>query len=57
MKCKTNGNKIIIDVDESTRLEYDIEDLKEKVNNIPVAYMSSEENDALIQQLKDENLI
>ena len=50
-----NG-RIYINIDESTHLEYDLEELKDKIELIPTAYMSSEERKDLEEFLKKHKL-
>lgn len=57
MKYKIEGNRLILNYDESTKMEFDLEGLEDKIESIPVDYMSSIERNDLLKLLKDKGLL
>ncbi len=57
MEYKIRNNRVFIQFDKSTELEFDLYELKGKIDNIPTDYMSSEEKNELIQRLKGDNIL
>ena len=57
MEYKIRNNRVFIQFDKNTELEFDLHELKGKIENIPTDYMSSEERNELIQRLKGDNIL
>lgn len=57
MEYKILNNRVYIQFDNNTGLEFDLYELREKIENIPTGYMSSEEKNELIQRLKKDNIL
>lgn len=57
MEYKILNNRVYIQFDNNTGLEFDLYELREKIENIPTGYMSSEEKNELIQRLKEDNIL
>lgn len=57
MEYKILNNRVYIKFDNNTGLEFDLYELRGKIENIPTDYMSSEEKNELIQRLKEDNIL
>ena len=57
MKYEILGNRLFVYYDECTKLEYDMCNLKDKIDNIPVDYMSSTERTELIHELEEVGIL
>lgn len=57
MKYRIEGNRLFLNYDETTKMEFDLEGLEDKIESIPVDYMSSIERNDLLKFLKDKDLI
>ena len=57
MKYRIEGNRLFLNYDETTKMEFDLEGLEDKIESIPVKYMSSIERNNLLKFLKDKGLI
>lgn len=57
MKYKIEGNRIFLSYDETTKMEFDLDGLEDKIESIPVDYMSSIERNDLLKFLKDKGLL
>ena len=57
MEYKILNNRVYIQFDNNTGLEFDLYEMREKIENIPTGYMSSEEKNGLIQRLKKDNIL
>ena len=57
MEYKILNNRVYIQFDNNTGLEFDLYELRGKIENIPTDYMSSEERNELIQRLKEDNIL
>ena len=57
MEYKHNGNRLLIKIDDCSELDYNIDNLEDKLRRIPVSYLSSQEKDKLIKKLKDDKVI
>ena len=57
MEYKILNNRVYIKFDKNTGLEFDLYELRGKIENIPTDYMSSEERNELIQRLKEDNIL
>lgn len=57
MEYKHNGNRLLIKIDDLTELDYNIDDLEDKLSRIPVSYLNSQENAELIKKLKEDKVI
>ena len=57
MEYKHNGNRLLIKLNDLTELNYNIENLEDKLRRIPVSYLSSQERDELIKKLKEDKVI
>ncbi len=57
MEYKHDGNRLLIKLDDLTELDYNIDNMEDKLNRIPVSYLSSQERDELIKKLKVDKVI
>lgn len=57
MEYKHNGNRLLIKIDDLTELDYNIDDLEDKLSRIPVSYLNSQEKAELIKKLKEDKVI
>ena len=57
MEYKHDGNRLLIKLDDLTELDYNIDNMEDKLNRIPVSYLSSLERDELIKKLKVDKVI
>lgn len=57
MEYEIKSNRLYINYDEGTKLEFELDELKSKIDKIPSDYMPSEEKEDLEKKLKEDGII